>query len=167
MLSQTENSIHSNKIFSKTNNFINSPPKITLWKDKSLGLIDPELFSEKAKDWAFFICKDGQKLQGNRIIQEKNKQSQLRRFYDEVVRLNDMSKRKIEQKHVDISLILPALHMLIAKASYAEGRRLVTKSFVSLLSDGIRNVNTKEDLQIFTNFFEAFIAFYKLNDPKN
>jgi CRISPR-associated protein Csm2 len=56
--------------------------------------------------------------------------------------------------------------MLVAKAAYAQGRELVSPSFVSLLKSGVSQVETRRDLTIFANFFESFMGFYKLHGPK-
>ena len=64
------------------------------------------------------------------------------------------------------NLILPHVHMVVAKAAYAKGRELVTDSFVALMRDGISQVKSKEDLPIFTSFFESFIGFYKMYKPR-
>lgn len=137
---------------------------ITLWKDREKGIVEPTLFSTTAKEWADKLGKE------SKIVKEKiNKQSQLRRFFDEVVRLNDMAKNR--QSPVPMALVLPSLHMLIAKASYAQGRDLVSPSFVELMRGSIEQIkddgNGRKDLQVFTNFFESLMAFYKLYGPKN
>ncbi|MBR5998206.1 MAG: type III-A CRISPR-associated protein Csm2 [Deltaproteobacteria bacterium] len=143
---------------------------ITLWKDREQGIVDPTLFSKTAEDWAKKLKADGTVLNKKGEEQTKfNKQSQLRRFFDEVVRLNDMAKNR--QSPVPMSLVLPSLHMLIAKASYAQGRELVSPSFVELMRGSIEQIKDdgdgRKDLQVFTNFFESLMAFYKLYDPKN
>ncbi len=125
---------------------------ITLWKDREQKIVDPLLFSDIAEAMA--------KQLGNQD-KRKNKGTQLRRFFDEIVRLNDTAK----SNGVGMELILPNLHMIIAKAAYAEGRRLVTPDFVALIRDGIGQVETKEDLKVFTSFFESLMAFYKLHGP--
>ncbi len=137
---------------------------ITLWKNREEGIVEPKLFSETAEEWAKKLSKD------SKDSKEKiNKQSQLRRFFDEVVRLNDMAKNR--QSPVPMALVLPSLHMLIAKASYAQGRELVSPSFVELICGSIKQIqddgNGRKDLQVFTNFFESLMAFYKLHGPKN
>ncbi len=124
---------------------------ITLWKDREQKIIDPLLFSEIAEEMA-------KQLGQNRRI---NKGSQLRRFFDEIVRLNDTAKAK----SVGMDFVLPYLHMLIAKAAYANGRKLVSEDFVGLIKDGVGQIETKDDLRVFTNFFEAMMAFYKLHGP--
>lgn len=125
---------------------------ITLWKDREQNIVDPLLFSEKAESLAKKLGTQDRR---------RNKGSQLRRFFDEIVRLNDTAKGN----SVGMELILPYLHMIIAKAAYAEGRKLVTSDFVALIRDGIGQIETKEDLRVFTSFFESMMAFYKLHGP--
>ncbi len=129
---------------------------ITLWKDPDEKILDPFLFSQIADDWAVKISKEGQRER------DKNKSTQLRRFFDEIIRLNT----RAQAQDADWNIILPHVHMVVAKAAYAKGRNLVTDSFVSLMRDGISQVNTKEDLRVFTNFFESFMGFYKMHRPK-
>ncbi len=126
---------------------------IRLWKDSEKRVVDPLLFSQKAEE----LAKELGESRG------KNKGTQLRRFFDEVVRFNDAAKGGA----MDMEMILPGLHMIIAKAAYAEGRKLVSSEFVSMIRDGVNQVESKEDLQVFTNFFESLIAFYKLYRPKD
>lgn len=135
---------------------------IELWKDKVNKVVEPALFSKTAEEQAKQLSNDGKDNHGKDKL---NKSSQLRCFFDEVVRLNDMAKNR--QNPVPMELVLPSLHMLIAKASYAQGRGLVSSSFVTLMRESINQVQDKNDLQIFTNFFEALMAFYKVYRPKD
>jgi CRISPR-associated protein Csm2 len=125
---------------------------IKLWKDREKRLLDPELFSKKAESLAQKIGEENK---------NKNKRSQLRRFYDEIIRLNTMA-----QANKDWNTILPLVHMIIAKTVYAKGRNLVTDSFVEMMKSGIEQIHDKEDLQVFANFLEAFMGFYQIYGPK-
>jgi len=127
---------------------------IKLWKDRGKRLLDPELFSKKAESLA-------QKIGEEDPNKSKNKRSQLRRFYDEIIRLNTMA-----QANKDWNTILPLVHMIIAKTVYAKGRNLVTDSFVEMMKSGIEQIHDKEDLQVFANFLEAFMGFYQIYGPK-
>ncbi len=127
-------------------------PAIELWKDRKKRELDPLLFSTIADQKARDIGREDNR---------KNKGTQLRRFFDEIIRLNSQAQRP----EADWNLILPQLHMLIAKAAYAKGRNLVTDSFVNLMQDGIHQIKDKEDLKIFTNFLESFMGFYKVYKP--
>lgn len=126
---------------------------ITLWKDKANKKLEPTLFSETAERLAKEIGSEGNNI---------NKSTQLRRYFDEVVRLNTQAKAK----GADMDLILPQVHMLVAKVVYAQGRKLVSASFVETMKSGISQINDRDDLQVFTNFFESFIGFYKMHGPK-
>ncbi|NIA12381.1 MAG: type III-A CRISPR-associated protein Csm2 [Nitrospiraceae bacterium] len=126
-----------------------------LWKDKDKGLLDPGLFSSTAEELAKRIG-----TEDNR----KNKGTQLRRFFDELIRIN--TKAQSKEKEDDWAIIHPLVHMMIAKAVYAQGRGLVTRSFVDLMRNGIKQIQDRNDLDVFTNFMECFIGFYKLYGPK-
>ncbi|WP_456386491.1 type III-A CRISPR-associated protein Csm2 [Desulfolithobacter sp.] len=126
---------------------------ITLWKDKAKRQVDPALFSTIAEDKARSIGQEDRR---------KNKSTQLRRFFDELVRINTRAQSEGD----DWNLTLPMVHMMVAKTAYAQGRGLVTESFVKLMRDGITQVHDRDDLQVLTNFMEAFMGFYKVYGPK-
>ncbi len=129
---------------------------IQLWRNeeaKEARVLDPALFFQTAEQLAKDIDIEGQANRGN----PRNKSTQLRRFFDELVRLNMQAQAKEE----DWGMIKPRVHMIVAKAAYAKGRDLVTDKFVTLVRDGISQVDSREDLQVFTNFFESFMGFYK------
>jgi CRISPR-associated protein Csm2 len=58
----------------------------------------------------------------------------------------------------------PFVNMLIAKATYALGRNLVTKDFVEFMKSGVEQVQDAKDMDVFAGFFEAFMGFYKQYD---
>lgn len=122
---------------------------ISFYKDKEKRILDPVLFSKTAMDWAEKVHDRGGR--------NANKRSQLRKFFDEVIRLNSLSKGNPG----DWDNILPYVNMLIAKAAYAQGRGKVTQEFVDLIKDCIDQVHKDRDLDVFANFFEAFIGFYR------
>ena len=136
--------------------------EIKLWKDREKKILDPALFSKTAKEWADKIDRFGRRNQndetGRRNNKDKNSSTQIRRFFDEIARLNIKAQSGVEPWEV----VLPQVHMMIAKAAYAEGRDLVTSSFVNMLGDTIRDeISDKDDLKVFCNFFEAFMGYYK------
>lgn len=131
--------------------------KIKLWKDPEKKLVDPLLFSAGAEKLAKRIGADNEKMRS------LNKRTQLRKFYDEVVRLAGLSKsRPDEWPH-----ILPMVHMLTAKAAYADGRKLISSNFRDFISGSVEQIHTPEDLNLFSSFFEAFMGFYRLHGPSN
>lgn len=131
--------------------------EIKLWKDRENKSIEPTLFSEKAEELAKEFAKDNQRSR------KVNKRTQIRKFYDEVLRLDNESQSRPEQW----DNILPRLHMLIAKAAYARGRELVSDNYLSFIKTSIGQVFNPEDLKVFANFFEAFMGFYRLHGPRD
>jgi CRISPR-associated protein Csm2 len=127
---------------------------IQLWKNKETSELDPRLFSEIAENIAKAMATDG--------ANKRNTNTQLRRFFDELNRLNNQSELSCS----DWNLILPQVHMLVAKAAYAQGRDLVTKAFVDLIRDCVKQVSERRDLKVFATFFEAFMGFDKIHGPK-
>ncbi len=116
-----------------------------LWKDWEKNIPNPEAFSEKVEK----LAKQVSEQRG------KNKSSQLRKFYDELFKLNQLAKSE------NWDVILPQVHMVIAKAAYAKGRGLITDDFLVPLRELIKAVKTPEHLNTVVSFFEAFTAFYK------
>jgi len=133
--------------------------KIVFYKDKAKGIIEPKLFSDFAEKTAADIAASGQsQTRDGRVRLDHNKRTQIRKFYDEVVRLNGNVKSNPD----DWDAVLPYINMLIAKAAYANGRnKLVTDDFVNLLKDCIAQVQKPADLDVFANFFESFMGFYR------
>lgn len=123
------------------------------WKDKSKNQLDPELFSAKAEELAKEINADRQ----NTKNKEVNKSTQIRNFYEEVLRFDSMLKTKPD----DFDNTLPYLKMINAKVAYATGRGLVTNSFKKFISNSLKQVNDKEDFEAFAGLFEAFMGYYK------
>jgi len=115
------------------------------YKDREKRQLDPELFSGKAETWADLIYKESTK--------KLNNPTQIRQFYDEV--LNFKSQKE------DFDVLLPYIKMLNAKAAYKMGRELISKGFKEFIAKSVKEINSREDLEVFVNFFEAFMGFYK------
>ena len=130
---------------------------IQLWKDGQKGTLDPLLFSKVAEELALQMKQDFEKRK------RVNKRTQIRKFYDEVLRLNMLVRERPRQWDA----IKPQVHMLTAKAAYAEGRDLVSDNFRKFVKDAVDQIDTPEDLNVFSNLFEAFMGFYRLHGPRN
>ena len=117
----------------------------------------PDLFDGIAERAAKIVAKD------------HTKPSQLRRFYDELLRwearVNEGGPEGAKER---LREHLPFIRMMNAKAAYAKGRRLVGTSFVTLLARCLEQVN--DDPGALRNsrlLFEAFMGFYKLHGPRD
>jgi CRISPR-associated protein Csm2 len=132
--------------------------EIVLWQNKEKKIIDPKLFSEQAETLAKKLAEESEQSR-----KKANKRTQIRRFYDEVLRLENETKTRPGEWHN----ILPRLHLLTAKAAYARGRDLVSDNFVNFIKTSINQIHHQDDLVVFANFFEALMGFYRLHGPAN
>lgn len=112
-----------------------------------------DLFDTVAQQAARDVAGDSQNT--------KNKPSQIRQFYDEVV----MWEEKVQRDESRFAEYLPFIRMLNAKAAYAEGRNHVDKNFVELIHHCLNQVDSPQVLRNFKLFFEAFMGFYKVEGP--
>ncbi len=127
---------------------------IQFYQDPAKKTVNPEIFSVEA-------AKLSTTLAG---VRNRNKRTQIRRFYDEVLRFDQDAKILGPEKWPDI---LARLHLLIPKAAYALGRELVSQEFVDFIKGSVAQVKTKEDLAVFANLFEAFMGFYRSDRPRD
>jgi len=115
---------------------------------------DMELFNETAREIAKKIG----------VGKEGVQNTQIRKFYDKVLELNDKAKRVDEEEFKEN--ILPFVKMLNSKVAYASqrnsgGGKLVNKEFVSMMNECVNQINNKKTLETFKLFFESIIGFHK------
>lgn len=110
-----------------------------------LNQLEAETFGKVAETWA-------EKIHHN----SKNKSSQLRRYYDELVMWND----KVQQTDDYVGNV-PFIKMMKAKVAYAKGRDLVDENFQKMFNRIIDEIEDKESLRNAKLFFEAVLGFRK------
>ena len=108
-----------------------------------------ELFSKVANEWAAKIA----------YAKPKTKTTQMRNFYDYVLKLQEKANLKNESDFK--AEILPFVKMLNSKVAYANTRKVASKEFVDMINDCVSQVNSKEGLDTFKLFFEAVLGFSK------
>lgn len=132
--------------------------------------IRDDLFSDIAKEKAYEIYQCGLDQRGK---QEKNKSTQLRKFYDELVMWTDkvhvIGKLEPGQKSEVVRKeryrqFAPFIKMLNAKVAYAKGRKHVDANFEAMFSHCITSVNDADSLKHAKLFMEAFMGFYKAQE---
>lgn len=126
--------------------------RIELWADPEKRIMNPKIFSVAADELSKMLAG-----------QRGNKRTQIRKFYDEVLRLDQDAKRPETQWEN----VKSRLHLLIPKAVYARGRELVSDEFVNFIRTSVNQVETPADLAVFASLFEAFMGFYRLDRPKD
>jgi CRISPR-associated protein Csm2 len=114
--------------------------------------IDPELFNSVAQQAA---------KQVSQADSKKNNPTQLRRFYDELI----LWETRVTLQRNMFEEYLPFIRMLNAKVAYAEGRKLVDSTFVTLMHHTLGQVREPDSLRICKLFWEAFMGFYKQERP--
>jgi CRISPR-associated protein Csm2 len=120
--------------------------------------VEPDLFDSTAEKVAKLISTPVDE----RKDKNKNKSTQLRKYYDELC----MWDQKIKQNPNNYAEYLPLIKMLNAKVAYAKGRDLVDQNFVDLMRHCLTQVTTdKKTFETCKLFFEAFMGFYKMYKP--
>lgn len=117
--------------------------------------IDRTLYSD--------IAEEAAKTLGEGSRGQKNKPTQLRRFYDELVMLQE----KVGSDAARFEQQAPFIQMLKAKVAYAKGRDKVDANFERLLRQVIDQANSAATLRQAKLFMEAFMAFYKVHGPRD
>ncbi len=134
-----------------------SRPTISV-SDIMLKKLPINLFSEIAQDKAAKIFEAGEG--------RKNKSTQLRKFYNELVMWFDKVhlERTKEAKTSKYDEVAPFIKMMNAKVAYARGRDHVDECFEQMFSHLIREVSDPESLKHAKLFMEAFMGFYKAQE---
>lgn len=134
-------------------------PQLTIsTADVQLQNIPVTLFSDIAQDKANIVAQAG--------AGRKNKSSQLRRFYDELVMWYERVhfERTPAERAAKYQEVAPFIQMLVAKVAYAKGREHVDECFETLFAHLIRQINDAGSLRHAKLFMEAFMGFYKAQE---
>ena len=117
-----------------------------------------ELFADIAQDKAAVIFEAGG---GNR-----NKSTQLRKFYDELVMWHEKVhfERTPQAKADKYADVAPFIKMMKAKVAYARGRNHVDECFEQMFSHLIGQIADVDSLRHAKLFMEAFMGFYKAQE---
>jgi CRISPR-associated protein Csm2 len=132
-----------------------SPP-INLADIKFGKEIDANLFADIAQAKAKTIAEEGRG--------RKNKSTQLRKFYDELVMWYDKVFEHGVDREAKYKELAPFIKMLCAKVTYAKGRDHVSEGFEKLFTHVIRAISGPDTLKQAKLFIEAFMGFYKAEE---
>jgi CRISPR-associated protein Csm2 len=128
------------------------------WEDKENNIPHSDLFSDKAK-----VASEKQSGFNKDGKTKKIAYSQLRNFYDEIVRYKSelaADENKWKQK-------FPYIKMLNAKFAYSYARGHITDECKQFWTERINEIQDQQDFIVFADFFEAFMAYYKQYDKKD
>lgn len=113
-----------------------------------------EIFSDIAQQAA-------EQIKSNK---DKNKTTQLRKFYDELAMWNERVQLERENKDAKFQELAPFIKMLKAKVAYAEGRKHIDDKFSAVFNQCIDQANNAETLRDAKLFMEAVMGFCKLEE---
>ena len=129
----------------------------------SVGIVLSDIcFDPLPKTLFSDIAERAAKDVSNDAGREFNKPSQLRRFYEEFVNL----QQKVGNSQEKYEEVAPFIQMLKAKVAYALGRKKVSGDFQALLKHTVDQAKDPITLRHAKLFLEAFMAFYKLHGPR-
>ncbi|WP_274571304.1 type III-A CRISPR-associated protein Csm2 [Neisseria leonii] len=114
-----------------------------------------DIFSSVAQEAAEYIVKA-----------DRNKSSQLRKFYDELAMWHDKVCQAAESE-CEYQQAAPFIQMLKAKAAYARGRGHVDENFVDMFNIIIGQIDSAAALKNAKLFFEAVLGFRKAGEVKS
>ena len=133
-------------------------PTLSVADIKLAAPLPDTLFADIAADKAKVVHQAGDG--------RKNKSTQLRKFYDELVMWFDkvQIERSKDAKAAKYSEIAPFIKMMTAKVAYARGREHVDECFETLFSHLIKQITDPDSLKHAKLFMEAFMGFYKAQE---
>ena len=133
-------------------------PTISVGDIKLAAPLSENLFADIAQEKAARVYEGG--------AGRKNKSTQLRKFYDELVMWFDKVhlERTKDAKATKYAEVAPFVKMMNAKVAYARGRDHVDECFEQMFSHLIRQITDAETLKHAKLFMEAFMGFYKAQE---
>ncbi len=99
--------------------------------------------------------------------EKSNKQTQIRKFYDELAMWNEKVQFNYESRESEYKKQEVFIKMLKAKVAYAEGRGHVDVHFSKIFNRCIDQVNSAETLKYAKLFMEAVMGYCKYFEEKN
>ena len=120
-----------------------------------LDKLEIDIFSDTARNAAEHISQN----------KDKNKSTQLRKFYDELAMWHDKVFQAASREEA-YQNAAPFIQMLRAKAAYSKGRSHVDDNFIVVYNQIIGQIHNADTLKNAKLFFEAVLGFRRANEQK-
>lgn len=120
-----------------------------------LDKLEIDIFSDTARNAAEHISQN----------KNKNKSTQLRKFYDELAMWHDKVFQAASREEA-YQNAAPFIQMLRAKAAYSKGRSHVDDNFIAVFNQIIGQIHNADTLKNAKLFFEAVLGFRRANEQK-
>ena len=142
----------------RPNQVVRTTPTIELSDIKFGEGLNELIFADIAQDKARIVAAAGEGT--------KNKSTQLRKFYDELVMWQEKValEQNAEARQARYRELAPYIKMLTAKVAYARARNHVDVCFEKLFGHVVRQIQCPETLKQAKLFIEAFMGFYKAEE---
>lgn len=130
-------------------------------------------YCEDLKDGYFRLVDDRKSLKPKFIVEyprelarklangSSNKLSQIWKFYDHVLRIQDSVK-----KGNSLEFCKAELYELLPAVNYAMERRTVTSDFQKFINSNVKCIYEDEDLKAFIKHFQSLIAYLPRQNQK-
>ena len=118
-----------------------------------LDKLEIDIFSDTARNAAEHISQN----------KDKNKSTQLRKFYDELAMWHDKVFQAASREEA-YQNAAPFIQMLRAKAAYSKGRSHVDDNFIAVFNQIIGQIHNADTLKNAKLFFEAVLGFRRANE---
>ena len=119
---------------------------------------DPEKLVLK-KEYILSFAKDIKNTLEAEGGANRNKRSQIRKFYDYCIRIRD----KLDTRG-DFSYVAAEFANLDPMASIQKSRNVVSESFYSFISSNVEAVKDERDFRAFVMHFQAIVAYMKKDE---
>lgn len=115
-----------------------------------------EIYSDTANKVATLILPKG----------NKNNSTQLRKFYDEIVKWNNRIQHKPSEKdrNMEFDICLADIKKLKSQAAYAFSRELIDDNYLTLFNHCIDSITSSKNLREVKSFMEATMGYYKYHE---
>lgn len=148
----------------------NTPSKKNNSNFSNISQPEPEEVKKTFKDYddETLISKIAEKVADiihKESTQGKNKNSQIRKFYDELFGIKlkiDMS----QDQNAEFQNSKPIIYLLASKAAYAHGRSKIGLNLFNFLKNNILNIKSADELKRFLLYFEAILGYYRFKNPR-
>ena len=120
-----------------------------------LDKLEIDIFSDTARNAAEHISQN----------KDKNKSTQLRKFYDELAMWHDKVFQAASREEA-YQTAAPFIQMPRAKAAYSKGRSHVDDNFIAVFNQIIGQIHNADTLKNAKLFFEAVLGFRRANEQK-
>lgn len=122
---------------------------------EQLAIPKEEIFGICAEGFAKMVDREG----GDR----KNKSTQIRRFFEEVVLWDERCASKTEE---EFKSVIPFIQLLRSKVHYSKGRDLISQGLMDVLSHLFQQVKSPTTLTHARRFMEASIGYRRALEKK-